>query len=91
MERPIPHHATDRRCYNGALCSDLQREIDSEKDIAAQIKAVEPKFSCTYFPAEGKYMTFVDHKPLTNKFHQDRGDALLEAWDQLVGNQSKTK
>ena len=46
------HHATDRRVYNGALCSDMQREQDSIKQLK---KLLPDNAQCTYFPMEGKW------------------------------------
>lgn len=86
MNEPELHYATDRRCYNGAFCSDLQREINSREELEKQIKAVHPEFRCTYFPAEGKHMAFVfEYKTLTNVMFADRGQCLLQAWRILVG------
>lgn len=88
-KEPELHYATDRRCYDGAFCSDLQKEIDSVANLEKNIKAACPGFSCTYFPAEGKYMAFVDRRPLTGEFVTDRGHCLLQAWRMLVGGQEK--
>jgi hypothetical protein len=83
-QRPILHYATDRRCYNGALCSDLQKELDSRDDILNQVQIVEPEFRTVYFPVEGKYSGWIKYKEITS-LYEDRGDALLEAWDKLIG------
>jgi hypothetical protein len=87
-----PYYASDRRCYNGAFCSDLQREADRTDALEKRMKESDPSASCTYFPAEGKYMTFVNTKvpdgpykgfdrpkQLTGKFHTCKQSALIEA------------
>jgi len=46
------HQATDRRVYDGALCSDMQRQENS----ISKLKALLPeKHLLTYFPLEGKW------------------------------------
>ena len=97
--RPTLHYASDRRCYNGAMCSDLKREWDSRDRIRAQLVAVEPTFSTLYFPMEGKYSGWITHEVDTELYgvvprhkeitgmHEDVGDALLEAWDKLIGQE----
>ena len=90
MKEPQLHYATDRRCYNGAFCSDLQKEFDSKDKILKAIRAKYPEYFCTYFPVEGKYMSFLKYKEITSVFHVDRGECLLEAWRLLIrdGGQS---
>lgn len=100
-KEPELHYATDRRCYNGAMCSDLQKEIDSRNSILKEIQNSRPDYRCTYFPMEGKFMSFVDKETtirsrtgdyvaqvpceLTGNFFEDKGQCLLEAWRILVG------
>ncbi len=84
MNQPTLHYATDRRCYNGAMCSDLQREIGSREKILAEIKKEFPEYSCTYFPMEGKYLSFLKYDILTNTMWEDKGQCLLEAWRVLI-------
>jgi hypothetical protein len=79
------YHATDRRVYNGALCSDMQREAERLKELTARLKQVAPGASCTYFPVEQKYMTFVDNKPVTGNFFFNRQLAIIEAIAVLEG------
>jgi len=88
IKEPILHYATDRRCYNGALCSDLQRELDSQNNILKAIEKEYPEFSCTYFPGDGKYLAFLKYKQLSEHMYSDRGQCLLDAWRMLLG---KTK
>ena len=45
--------ATDRRCYNGAPCSDLQREWDTIDKLTDLVK--KNGGHITYFPVEGKF------------------------------------
>lgn len=80
----VKYIASDRRVYSGALCTDMQREFDNKKNLEDYLKKIEPNAHCTYFPAEGKYMIFINvensaPKILTNNFHEDKQDALLEA------------
>ena len=84
LMRPELHYARDRRCYNGAPCTDLKREWDSRDNIRAQLQAVEPEFRTVYFPVEGKHSGWIKYKEIT-VLHEDVGDALLEAWDKLIG------
>jgi len=84
ITRPTLHYATDRRCYNGAPCSDLKREWDSRDNIRKQIQAVEPEFHTTYFPAQAMHSGWIKSRKITDEY-EDVGDALLEAWDKLIG------
>ena len=63
MEKIKPHHASDRRCYNGAYSSDLQLELDRKKQAKSQLKQLGG--SITYFPAGSYYVGFKKHKPIT--------------------------
>ena len=85
MNRPELHFATDRRCYNGALCSDLQREVNSRESIRKQIKEKYPNFRTCYFPTEGKYLAHLCYDSVTGNMHVSLGECLLEAWDKLIG------
>jgi hypothetical protein len=84
-ERPEVHYATDRRCYNGALSTDLRKEVESTRNLRIQIEAVEPEFDTCYFPMEGKYSGWVGNKQITD-MHEDIGHVLLVAWNKLVGS-----
>jgi len=84
LKEPVLHYASDRRCYQGALCSDLARERKSREDIFKTIKAKYPDYFCTYFPMEGKYMSFDKYRELTGNFFEDKGQCLLEAWRLLI-------
>lgn len=84
MEEPILYYAKDRRCYNGAFSSDMEKEIASKQKILNSIKEQYPEYSCTYFPAEGKYLSFISHRELTGNMHNDQGQCLLEAWRILI-------
>ena len=84
MNEPYLHYATDRRCYNGAMHSDLEREASTRQDLFSEIRGQHPDYFCTYFPAEGKYMSFIKYKELTGNFFEDKGQCLLEAWRTLV-------
>ena len=81
-DEPVLHYATDRRCYNGACCSDLQREIDSRENIFKTIKSAHPDYQCVYFPMEGKYLSFMKYREF-GEMYTDRGECLLAAWKYL--------
>jgi hypothetical protein len=66
------------------MCSDLEKEVSTRQNLFEKIKEVCPDYSCTYFPAEGKHMSFVKYKELTGNFFEDKGQCLLEAWRILV-------
>lgn len=96
MNQPVLHYTTDRRCYNGTMCSDLQKELDSKENILDAIQRVRPDYRCTYFPMEGKYLSFINcnlelgsviRKQLTGNMFEDKGQALLEAWKILMQGQ----
>jgi ubiquinone/menaquinone biosynthesis C-methylase UbiE len=84
MNEPELHYATDRRCYNGAFSSDMERQFKSQDDIVKQIQIEYPEFSVVYFPLEDKYLSFVQYDMVTNNFHDDKGQCLLEAWRVLI-------
>lgn len=89
---PYIHHASDRRCYYGAPCSDLKREWDSLANLQARLEALAPGFRCTYFPAEGKYFAVISrdtttgwhYEEFTQTMYADKGQCLLEAWHILT-------
>lgn len=61
-----PYRARDRRVYNGAPCSDMMREWKHSDYLEERMKKADPTASCTYFPAEGKYLVFVNSNILEN-------------------------
>ena len=85
------YHATDRRVYNGALCSDMTRERNHTRALEKRMMDADPTASCTYFPMEGKYLVFINSnilenpnlvgppRALTGNFHSDKQEALIEA------------
>ncbi len=79
------YFASDRRYYDGALCSDLQREADRTDALEKRMKASNPDASCTYFPMEDKFMVFVKHRQLTGNFYRHKQQALIEAIQVLEG------
>jgi len=84
LKEPVLHYARDRRCYQGAMCSDLAREVKSRDDIFDVIKEKYPDYFCTYFPMEGKYMSFDKYSEVSGNFFEDKGECLLEAWRLLI-------
>lgn len=86
MNTPLQtYRATDRRVFQGAPCSDMQRERDRTDGLESRMKTAEPTATCTYFPMEGKYMTFFKPDPdgtwyeVTGNFHENKQEALIEA------------
>ena len=81
------HTATDRRVYNGALCSDMQREKDS---IQALKDKLPKNHLCTYFPMEGKWCCslkdFRGQLFFEIGWQTNLGDCLVEALDWLEKN-----
>lgn len=74
------HIATARRVYNGAPCSDMQKELDSV--AALQSKAVRFNAYTIYFPMENKWSVWIGNKQVS-KFHTEEGDALVEFLDSV--------
>ena len=79
------YFASDRRVYDGAYCSVMQREADRTVALEKRMKASNPEASCTYFPMEEKFMVFVKHRQLTGNFYQHKQHALIEAIQVLEG------
>ena len=83
--------ASDRRVYNGALCSDMQREANHTKYLENCMKKLDPTTACTYFPMEDKYLVFTNTnfmenpnlvgppQELTGKFYSSKQEAMIEA------------
>lgn len=83
------YYATDRRCYDGAPCTDLSREIKHEASLARRLKSVDATAYCTYFPSEGRFLTSFSpptgrrNQDITGNFHDNRQDALIDAIEEL--------
>jgi len=75
----VVYRASDRRVYNGCPCSDIAREWAHTDALEKRMKAVDPTARCTYFPAEAEYLVFLGFHPLTNNFHANKQEALIEA------------
>lgn len=85
------YRASDRRCYNGAMCSDLQREANHTKALEKRMKEIDRTAGVCYFPVEGKYLAFTNSnilenpdlegppKILTGNFFVDKQAAIIEA------------
>lgn len=54
------------RLYDGAPDSFLQAKI--EREASARKKLEAAGFTVTYFPMEGEWLAFKDHRPVGN-FH----------------------
>ena len=77
--------------YNGALCSDMTKEREHTKALEARMKIADKTASCTYFPAEGMFLVFINSnsldnpnlvgppKELTGVMYVDKQVALIEA------------
>lgn len=76
------HHAQDRRCYNGQMCADLQREHDQRIRLEREVKELAPEAHCCYFPMEGKYSIWLDNRRVSD-FYDDARYALVEALNKL--------
>jgi hypothetical protein len=77
------YRATDRRVYNGAYCSDMEREKRHTESLMTRLKRTSPSAACTYFPVEGKYMVFNNVKQVTGNFHESKQLAIIEAIETL--------
>ena len=87
----VTYRASDRRVYNGALCSDMEREQQHTRALEERMKAANPSARCTYFPMEGMFLVFTNanllENPdlvgppviLTNNMHYSKQAALIEA------------
>jgi len=85
------YRANDRRVYYGAPCSDMQKEWNHTDALVARMKRADKTASCTYFPAEAKYLVFTNSnilenpnlvgppRELTGVFHSNKQLALIEA------------
>lgn len=76
-----PYYAYDRRCYDGAPCSDLQRELDRTVALEKRMKEADPLAFVTYFPVEEKWQTGTSEKyqPITGKSFYCKQMALIDA------------
>lgn len=74
-----PYYARDRRVYNGALCSDMEREEAHIKALDLRMKQAHPEARAVYFPAEGKFLVFIGIRMLTCTFHECQQRAMIEA------------
>lgn len=76
-----PYYASDRRCYYGAPCSDLQREWDQTAALEERMKAANPLAFVTYFPVEGEWRaaTSEKYKPITGRSFSCKQMALIDA------------
>jgi len=76
------YKATDRRVYNGALCSDMKKEQDSLSKL--ERKAAKLGARATYFPMEGKWSVWSDFRRVSDMY-SDKGAALVEFLDNEKG------
>jgi len=91
VDKSTTYKASDRRVYDGAPCSDMKRELDHTAMLRERMKQIDSTACCTYFPAEGKYLVFINSNILENRnlvgpprlltghFHDDEQEALTEA------------
>lgn len=76
-----PYYAYDRRCYDGAPCSDLQREWDQTEALEKRMKKANPLAFVTYFPVEGKWeaATSEKYQSITGRAFYCKQMALIDA------------
>lgn len=91
MTELTTHKASDRRVYDGAPCSDMDREWSHTDGLEKRLLAADPTAAVTYFPMEGKYLAFTNTnilenphlegppRILTGVFHVEKQEALIEA------------
>ena len=91
MQTLTTYRASDRRVYNGAGCSDMEREWARTDYLIKRMKKADPTASCTYFPLEGKHLVFINSnllenpnlegppQELTGNMHSNKQEALIEA------------
>ena len=96
MSELTTYRASDRRVYNGAFCSDMQREVNHTQALVKRMHQLDTTAACIYFPAEGKFLVFINSnmlthpdlmgppKILTGNFHNDKQEALIEAIEVLT-------
>ena len=89
------YYASDRRVYNGAPCSDMNREWQRTEDLMNYMKHLDKTASCLYYPEAGKYLVFTNSnilenpdlvgppRKLTGNFHISKQAALIEAIETL--------
>ena len=89
------YRARDRRVYYGALCSDMQKEVNHTEYLMKRMRKADPTSNCTYFPMEDRYLVFTNSNilenpdlegpsaELTGNFHTDIQMALIEAIEVL--------
>jgi hypothetical protein len=94
-----PYHATDRRVYWGANCSDMQREADHVKALVKRMRDLDPTTNCIYFPLEARFLVFTNTnllkfphlegppRELTGNFHDCIQLAVIEAIQFLESSQ----
>lgn len=73
------YYARDRRVYDGALSTDMQKEADHTRSLFERLKKTAPETTCVYFPGEERWMTFLNYRPITGNFHNHKQEALIEA------------
>lgn len=84
------YRASDRRVYNGAYCSDMERERDHTKQLMEELLKLEPNAICTYFPMEGKWDVSrrTDYKSIIPDMVEGKQEAIIEAIE-LLRKESK--
>ena len=78
----------------------MLKQFKSQDDIIKALREVEPNLVYTYFPdcsqREHGYLVSIKRgedegrevplfREVSGNFHNDKGEALLEAWDILIG------
>ena len=84
LKRVSLYRSTDRRCYNEAFCSGMERELASLRDVKEYLKSLGLRV--TYFPAGEFYVGFDnDHNILTEdmKSFEECANAAIEYLENL--------
>lgn len=86
MKPPRTYHAKDRRCFDGAPCPDLQKEISHTRALQRRLRRADPRAHCVHFPAGNCYQVLTGEPVhVTGNSHADLQEALVEAILKLEG------
>jgi len=79
-----PYYARDRRVYNGASCSGMNREQEHLAALSRRMRKADPTAHCTDFYQDG-WIVWITPDPnrapreLTGNGHWDKQSAIIEA------------
>ena len=72
------HPFDGHRVYNGQPDDTMQKRINSEREMLADVQKLHPGACVTYFPMEGQWQVHVWGRPLSG-MHNSKMIALSEA------------